>query len=425
MNTFIKTGLSFAALVILAFSCVKKEFDAPPIATIPVGNILTIQDLKDTFANQPIKFDDDFSVYGVITADDKSGNLYRNFYFQDETGGILIRTLFSGGLTTGDSVRIYLKGLTLTQFSGMMQLDSVNVDKNIIKQATQRFVTPQNVTLDQVLTDASLVAKLVRIDNVEFAASDLGLSFANGALLQTQNRNLIDCNGNATIVRTSGYANFANTIVPSGNGSLIAIVGQFNTTKQLYIRSVSELNMTGERCTAGPTVCDPVDAISENFATAQDNVDFSLECWGNFPTVGTRVWRGRANSAASSGLCVQASAFGSGQTNEIWLVSPPVESSGSNILSFNTQTAFYTHSSMGVYISTNFDGLNPNNATWTPIPATMAGAAENVWVESGPIQLFGFLPQGFEGTFHLGFRYNGDGNTGQTGSMRIDNVSIN
>lgn len=425
MNTYIKTGLSFAALAIFAFSCVKKEFDAPPIATIPVGNILTIQDLKDTFANQPIKFDDDFSVYGVITADDKSGNLYRNFYFQDETGGILIRTLFSGGLTTGDSVRIYLKGLTLTQFSGMMQLDSVNVDKNIIKQATQRFVTPQNVTLDQVLTDASLVAKLVRIDNVEFAASDLGLSFANGALLQTQNRNLIDCNGNATIVRTSGYANFANTVVPSGNGSLIAIVGQFNTTKQLYIRSVSELNMTGERCTAGPTVCDPVASISESFALAQDNIDFSLDCWGNFPSVGTRVWRGRANSAASSGLCVQASAFGSGQTNEMWLISPPVQASGSNILSFNTQTAFYTHSSMGVYISTNFDGLNPNSATWTPIPATMAGAAENVWVESGPIQLFGFLPQGFLGTFHIGFRYNGDGNTGQTGSMRIDNVSIN
>jgi len=425
MNTFIKTGFTFAALAVLVFSCVKKEFDAPPIATIPVGNILTIQDLKDTFANQPIKFDDDFSVYGVITADDKSGNLYRNFYLQDETGGILIRTLFSGGLTEGDSVRVYLKGITLTQFSGMMQLDSVNVDKNIIKQATQRFVTPQTVTMQQVLNDPSLVAKLVRIENVEFATGDLGLTFANGALLQTQNRNLVDCDGNTTIVRTSGYANFANTVVPSGSGSLVAVVGQFNTTKQLFIRRVAELDMTGERCTAGPMICDPVTSLSENFATVQDNVDVSLTCWGNFATVGTRVWRGRGNTGASNGLCVQANSFGSSQTNETWLISPPIEASGGNSLSFASQTAFYTHNSTQVLISTNFDGLNPSSATWTVITATFAGATENVWVQSGQIALSGFLPQGYTGNFHIGFRYNGDGNAGQTGTMRLDNIEVN
>lgn len=424
MYKSIQTLFLFVLATFVATSCVKKKWDEPPVNEIPVGHILTIQDLKDTFANQPIKFDADFSLYGTITADDKSGNLYRNFYLQDHTGAILIRTLFSGGLNEGDSVRVYLKGVTLTQFSGMMQLDSVSVDRNIIKQATQRFIQPQSVTLEQVLTDQSLIAKLIKIENVEFANSDLGLTFANAAQLQTQNRNLVDCNGNTVIVRTSGYANFANTVVPSGNGSLIAVLGVFNSTRQLYIRRVSELNMTGERCTGGPVVCDPVNSVSENFSSAVNNVDFSMACWQNIATAGTRVWRGRSGTDAN-GNHVQATAFGSGETVETWLITPPVSASGSNTLSFQTQTSFWVHNGLTVLISTNYNGSNPNSATWVPLPATLAGSSSgNAWISSGEIQLFGFMPQGYTGTFHIAFRYNGNG-TDATSSYRVDNVVIN
>jgi hypothetical protein len=424
MHKSIQTVLFLALATVFATSCVKKEWDEPPVNTIPVGNILTVQDLKDTFNNQPIIFDEDFSIYGTITADDKSGNLYRNFYLQDGTGAILIRTLFSGGLNEGDSVRVYLKGVTLTQYSGMMQLDSVNVDKNVIKQATQKFIQPQTVTMQQALTDESLIAKLIKIENVEFATSDLGMTFANGALLQTQNRNLVDCNGNATIVRTSGYANFANTVVPSGNGSIVGILGVFNGTRQLYIRRVSELNMTGERCTGNPVVCDPVNALNENFSSATNNVDFSLACWQNIATVGSRVWRGRSGTDAN-GNHVQATAFGSGETNETWLITPPITANGANTLNFQTQTSFWVHNGLTVHISTNYNGSNPNAATWIQLPATIAGSSSgSSWIASGALQLFGFMPQGYTGTFHIGFKYNGNG-TDATSSYRIDNVVIN
>ncbi len=424
MHKSIQTLFLFVLATFVATSCVKKKWDEPPVNEIPVGHILTVQDLKDTFANQPIKFDADFSLFGTITADDKSGNLYRNFYLQDETGAILIRTLFSGGLNEGDSVRVYLKGVTLTQFSGMMQLDSVNVDKNVIKQATQKFIQPQSVTLEQVLTDESLIAKLIKIENVEFATSDLGLTFANAAQLQTQNRNLVDCNGNTVIVRTSGYANFANTVVPSGNGSLIAVLGIFNGTRQLYLRRVSDLNMNGERCTGGPVVCDPVNAVSEDFSSAVNNVDFSMSCWQNIATTGTRVWRGRSGSDAN-GNHVQATAFGSGENNVTWLITPPINSNGTNTLSFQTQTAFWVHNGLTVHISINYDGTNPNAATWVPLPATIAGSSSgSSWISSGQIQLFGFMPQGYTGNFHVAFRYNGNG-TDATSSYRVDNVIIN
>ena len=424
MNKSTQTVLFLVVTALAASSCVKKKWDEPPINTIPVGHVLTVQDLKDTFANQPIKFDADFSLYGTITADDKSGNLYRNFYLQDATGAILIRTLFSGGLNEGDSVRVYLKGVTLTQYSGMMQLDSVNVDKNVIKQATQKFIQPQTVTMQQVLTDESLIAKLIRIDNVEFAASDLGLTFANAAQLQTLNRNLIDCDGNTVIVRTSGYANFANSVLPSGNGSIIAVLGVFNDTRQLYIRRVSECDMTGERCTGGPVVCDPVNAVNDNFSSATNNVDFSLACWQNIATVGSRVWRGRSGTDAN-GNHVQATAFGSGENNETWLITPPITANGANTLNFQTQTSFWVHNGLTVHLSTNYNGANPSAATWVQLPATIAGSSSgSSWIASGAIQLFGFMPQGYTGTFHVGFKYTGNGTDG-TSSYRVDNVVIN
>lgn len=425
MHTFFKTTFFLVFSLVFVASCVKKEWDEPPVTTIPVGNILTVADLMDTFNNVSIKFEEDFSVYGVITADDKSGNLYRNFYLQDNTGAILLRTLFSGGLSEGDSVRVALKGITLTQYSGMMQLDSVNVDKNVIKQATEKFIQPQTVTMQQVLTDASLIGKLIKLENVEFATAEIGTTFANAALLQTQNKTLVDCDGNSVIVRTSGYANFANTMLPSGSGSLIAILGVFNADKQLYIRRVSDLNMTGERCTGNPVVCDPVNSVSEDFSSTTNNVDVSLSCWSNIATVGGRVWRGRDGTDAN-GKCVQANSFSSGETNETWFISPAVQANGANTFSFETQTSFWTHNGLTVWISTNYAGGQPGGATWMQIPATMAGQSSgSSWIPSGAIQLFGFMPQGYTGTFNIAFKYNGDGNAELTATYRVDNVAIN
>jgi hypothetical protein len=183
--------------------------------------------------------------------------------------------------------------------------------------------------------------------------------------------------------------------------------------------------MNGERCTGGPVTCDPVNSVSEDFASAVNNVDLNLACWSNIATVGSRVWRGRSGTDAN-GMCVQANSFGSGQVNETWLISPPVQANGTNTLSFQTQVSFWTHVGLSIFISTNYDGSNPNAATWTPISATIAGQSSgSSWVSSGTIPLFGFMPQGYTGSFYIGFRYNGNALAEETGTYRIDNVVIN
>ena len=145
----------------------------------------------------------------------------------------------SGGLYIGDSIRINLNGTVLSDYNGMIQLDSVDVDNNIVKQATQKYIQPSIYTVSQI--SPALQGYLVQLNDVEFISDELGFTYANAISQFAENRTLTDCDGNQILVRTSGYANFAGSVIPDGNGSLIGIVGVFGNDIQLYIRDINEV----------------------------------------------------------------------------------------------------------------------------------------------------------------------------------------
>jgi len=228
-------------------SCVKQDFDDPPRKNVPVGTVLTVAELRSLFQGQPVEFDQDYSVYATVTMDDKSGNIYRSAYVQDHTGAINLRLQAPGGIYEGDSVRIALRGTILSSYQRMLQLDNVNIDRNIVKLATQRNLQPQTVTIADVLS-GNYQARLVRFDEVQFTLAELGKTFANKENLITENRILEDCAGNRVIVRTSGYAGFADKPIPEGRGPLVAVAATFGPDIQLYIRRLSEVDLTDDRC---------------------------------------------------------------------------------------------------------------------------------------------------------------------------------
>jgi len=410
-----------AVLALLAMGSCKKEFDAPPLRTLPVGSVLTLAELRALYVDKTVKITGDSSVYAVVTADERSGNLYKNIFIEDNTGAINVRLLNSGGLYEGDSIRIYLKNCYVSRYNGMLQLDSVSVDNNVVKQATGKKRQPVDATIDQL---PGLQARLVRIQQAEFTAADLGKSWSDAVNQTTVNRTLTDCNGKTALVRTSGYASFANQIVPSGNGSFIAVVSEFNGVMQLYVRNPSELNMNGNRCTGGGPV-EPVATVQEAFDNVSDDADFGAAGWLNLATTGTRLWRGRIFN--NTDKYVQISSFKSTEASNVsWLISPPVISSATKKLSFKSAVAFWTHNALEVLISTNFDGTNPAGATWTPISASLAGQSSGnySWVSSGDIELSGYLPQGYTGNLHIAFRYTGSGPDGKTGTSALDEIYI-
>lgn len=249
--------LLLGLVMVMMHACIHDDFEEPPLSEIPVGTVLTVSELLDLFQGDPVVFTDDYSVFATVTMDDKSGNIYRSAFVADHTGAVNLRLQAPGGIYQGDSVRIYLKGTTLGMYQQMMQLDNVNVDRNIVKIATNVEVEPGVITIPEITSAHQ--AHLIRLEDVQFVANEVGLPFADSENLLSMNRLLEDCSGNRIVVRTSGYANFADIPVPEGRGSLIAIVAQYGGTLQLYIRSINELSMDDERC---PVPGDDYDLIT-------------------------------------------------------------------------------------------------------------------------------------------------------------------
>ena len=419
--------LALPLLLALATGC-KKEFDTPPERTIASGSVVTIAQLKALYQGTPVHFSDTVgavnTVYGVVTADEQNGNLYKNLYIQDHTGAIAIRLLNSGGLYQGDSIRIHLPGTVLSPYNGLMQIDSVDVDNNVVKQATGVTITPRP-TLISELTAANFgllgpyQSMLVKISGVQFAASDTGLTYADPVTQQTLNRTLEDCNGDTTIVRNSGYANFAGQNLPNGKGDFTGIASWFGSAAQLYIRNINEVQLNGPRC--GQNTCDPMATLSEDFSTVTNNSTVTLECWDNTFTEGSVAWRGKVAGADRSA----EARISLGQASTMWLITPEIASNGAQQLSFSSAKVNWVHDGLTVWVSTDFTG-DAATATWTQVTgATIAGQADadDAWIASGSIALANFLPPGYSGNFVIASKYQGDAANATT--FRVDNIQVN
>ena len=104
------------------------------------------------------------------------------------------------------------------------------------------------------LTIATLNKKyagtLVSLKDVQFLASELGQTYADPQgkdKNRNVNRTLVDRSGAQLIVRTSSYAKFAGRTVPSGSGTITAILTYFRDTPQLLILREQDVQLTGAR----------------------------------------------------------------------------------------------------------------------------------------------------------------------------------
>lgn len=401
-----KIGIIIGAVAVLS-SC-KKEYDTPPLTSIPETPGITIDSLRtwQESVGGLISIDEELSVYGVITMDETDGNIYKNVYLQDATGAINVRILSGGGLYQGDSVRIYLNGTILNKYNGILQLDSVDVDNNVVKLDSDVDFAPLVTTIDQITP--AIESQLVKLENVQFVAYEIGNTYADKDGLQSVNILLEDCSGNTIIVRTSGYAAFADELIAAGNGSLTAIVSHFNGTElQLYIRSFDEIDMTGTRC--------PGIVFTKTF---DDDVLLSGG-WSEVKVTGTTAWETSTAGGAATPYASISNWNGSvNVATENWLISPLIDLTpySAPTLSFDNAKN-YSGPVLEVLVSVNYANGDPNVATWTSLtPALSSGSW--AWVNSGELSLAAFLYP----DVRIAFKYTGSTSDGST--WEIDNVKI-
>ncbi len=424
MKYFIHLSLIVLLSSLAFFSC-KKKYDEPPPKVIPSGNPVTIAALKTIYPGHDTTFTKDINLYCTVIADETSGNFYKESYVRDATGAIHLRLLASGGLYVGDSIRINLKGAKLTQYQGIIQLDSINVDKMVAKQKTG--LNPSLITLNITQINDNYLSQLIKLNNVEYIPADRNQYFADATNQQSLNRTITDCNNYQILVRTSGYANFANQKTPSGNGSIIAIVGKYGGQYQLYIRNYNEVKMNNPNCGVVPQ-----STLNETFSVATPSANINLIGWVNENTNGIMKWTAD-NSTYTSNTVAKASLFGAtttGAEDTLWLITPAIQATGSTQnLSFNIGVKFYDagHPNLlSVMISTNYSGSgSPAAATWTTVTGFTIPSGNTTSLQTaGTVNLTSVLPPSYTGTFRIAFKHYGKKGTYDS-NVYIDNVTIN
>ena len=406
-------GVILLAAIVLISGC-NKEFDSPPVATLPAGNIITIDSLRNIYTFFDSTFVDDISVYGVISADEVSGNLYKTIYVQDGTNAILLKLTASSSNTffMGDSVRISLKGTAIAMFKNMIQLDNVDPEINLIKQGNGSQVQPKVVTIADLALNglyAPYQAQLIQINDVEFVCNDVCNTYSDAINQSDQNRTLIDTLGNSIIVRTSGFSSFAGTNLQQGKGSFVAVVSQYNSTVQLTMRQLGDLSLTGTRKTA----CASCPFYNKNW---EDNSLISGG-WTTQNVVGTTSWE----TGSIGGIYAQISNY-NGSTNavsESWYVSPSFDLSTSvnPVLAFRNAYKF-TGAPLQLMVTTNYTG-DATTTVWSDITSSAAWSGGNfAWVSSGNISLSAYQQAGVR----FAFKYIGGATNGST--WEIDDFTL-
>ena len=376
------------------------------------------------FTGSPITLDSNYSIYGNITCEETNGNFYKEAYIQDLSGAIKLKLDASGGLYIGDSIRVSLNGVTMSEYGDLIQLDNISVDEQIVKIATDRFVTPYTTSINNLNIEDDQ-SRLIKLDSVEFQSTNV--TYADAINLATGERYLNDCDGNSILVRTSGYANFADDTVASGKGSIIGIFTRYGATKQFIIRDITEVNMEGDRCGGSSGG----GGGSGNYILNKDFNDGSVTSggWGSFWS-GTTTTENWGEWGIFGGDVAAASNFDINTfTNyacESWLVSPSFDLTGTSspYLVFDNVTR-YNGPGLELYISSNYDGSSDpsQQGSWLNItsyvPNWDTDSGDWSFVSSGNIDLTPFISN----NLNIAFKYIGTNADGAT--WELDNIIVN
>ena len=399
-----------ALLAVPVVSC-NREPSVPPE---PKVDRISIADLRAMFdgTKDTITLDTSIYIRGVITLSPELSNIPSAIaYIQDSTAAICLAVV-TGETNTfamDSKVKIYLKGLKLTRYKGLMQILDVSISSMVkVLSVVAEPVVPDTVTVAQLLTGA-YESKYIYLKSVQFDAP--------GTFSGSQN--LTDCYSTVPVY-TRADASFASTALPTGRGSLKGISSIYNS-QQILLHDPSELIMTGARCgTSGLTY------LTETFNSLAKYADVSnLTGWSTYPETGTKTWYASAKTG-STDMWVQASAYNSGQAQvKTWMITPALDLTNATnpYITFKSARGYDNGATLKLYASTDYDGSDtPWDFTWVPLtftlPASNTGGYSS-FTSSGNIDLHSFAGS----TVHIAWVYTG-GDPGLTTTWEVDNVTI-
>lgn len=420
---YLISGAVLLSALVSFTSCVKEDFDTPPIniPKVDFKSNISIADLKTLYLNSGqtlYEIKSDTIIQGIVIGNDESGNYYKTMIIRDNTAGIelkLDQTNLYTEYKIGQRVFIKCKGLYIGNYGNLIQLGYIyqgaigRIPQIFIKNHLFKDSLPGAAPIPVLTTIPSLpstpLSTLIKLENVHFELA--GDEFAPQTADATS-RNLLDDANNIVVIRTSKYANFAGTKMPEGKGTIVGVLSIFNGIYQITIRDMKDV-----------ISFDP-GALPKNLL--QEKFDVLPANWTIFSAASNKNWVHESTDKAMS-----ANGYGGDVGSDDWLISPGVTLSNytNYALNFTTWTR-YTDTGilnpLNIYISTDYSGSgDPTTSTWDPITCTLPAAHSQVWTPSGAVNLNSFSGQ----KVYIAFRYRSSGVSSNSAShWKVDNFAL-
>ena len=269
--------LSILALSLFAASCMN-EFDEPKFSDPVFGNneigeaTHTIAKLKAKYnstitGNSVQQISDTIIIEGVVVANDESGNVYKQFIINDETGAMVIGVNDVGlyaMVPKGQRVRIACKDLYIGGYGKMAQIGGLYNGK---VGRMNRYIYPQHVRLmgipdptqpemQPTLIDESFftndnknnLATFVRLENVSITEANGTELWAPEELKNSSNvvERHIKIGKTNVVLRMSTYADFANEAIPTGSLNINGVMTRYNDYWQFVISHTTDIEKVSE-----------------------------------------------------------------------------------------------------------------------------------------------------------------------------------
>ncbi len=288
MQTTMKTKkyILFALAVLgLTTSCMKGDWDAPSEEAgkaaygnqnIKPTNLKTIAELKALYANEInnsslAQVTQPMQIQGVVTGNDVEGNIYNALYIQDNTGAIAF-SIGQGGLygpfALGQTILVELNGLYVGAYRKQPQIGTIYIK--------EEGATPQVGRMTRYLWNdhykllPSVDGLQINPIDVKFNLNNLDIDKDCAKLITLRGVTIAEANGkavfapsndpsvrltancaNRTIVgvsdvllRTSTYADFANTPIPTGRVDITGVATRFDNDWQFLMRAIRDIQPT-------------------------------------------------------------------------------------------------------------------------------------------------------------------------------------
>lgn len=201
------------------------------------------------------KAGDHLIISGRVISSDEAGNVFKSLVIQDETGALAM-SINSYNLylnyRRGQQIVLDVTDMYIGKYNGLQQLGMPEWYENGNAYETS-FMGPQFFTahvelngwpeinkidtlqvnsFDQLSANPAGLrqwqSQLVKFNNVEFQNG--GTQTFSEYHSSGVNQNIVDINGSTLPVRTSGYSNFWNKVLPAGRGDVVAICSYYGTT---------------------------------------------------------------------------------------------------------------------------------------------------------------------------------------------------